>query len=76
MNVISGSSETETFRTSRLYSLFSRVVNYGNILKRISSLSIAGPEAIAEVHTKGGQTNKKESTATQMCDTIALDDFI
>ena len=72
---VSESLDIESFRSQRAYTLFSRVVNYSEILRRISFINIAGSEAIAEVHTVA-QIHNKESTVTQMCDTVTLDNFI
>ena len=46
---VSAASDTETLKSQRLYSMFSRIVNYGAILKGITSITLAGREAVAEV---------------------------
>ncbi|TVY47237.1 Non-reducing polyketide synthase [Lachnellula occidentalis] len=67
--------DTETIRMSRAYRLFSRVVNYPSILKGISSLTIAGNEALAELELPAA-LKTDESSAVRSCDTIALDNFV
>lgn len=68
-------SETETLRSKRAYGLFSRIVRYAELLKGISSITLGESEASAVIDVPIG-ANTKDSEATGLCDTVAIDAFI
>lgn len=72
---ISAASDTETLKSQRLYSMFSRIVSYGAILKGITSITLAGREAVAEVDVPPN-ASAQASSAGSICDTAVLDNFI
>jgi acyl transferase domain-containing protein/acyl carrier protein len=70
-------SETaERLKTTRIYGLFSKVVNYEPFLKSISSIILDETEAVATVQLSEGQPGREESAAWHRCDAPLLDAFI
>ena len=67
--------ETEKLKSKRAYELFSRIVSYAELLKGISSITLGDCEALAMIDVPL-HANTNDSTATSLCDTIALDTFI
>ena len=66
---------TEKLKAKRAYELFSRIVSYAELLKGISSITLGEWEALATIDVPlHGNTN--DSSATGLCDTVALDTFI
>ena len=66
---------TEKLKAKRAYELFSRIVSYAELLKGISSITLGEWEALAIIDVPlHGNTN--DSSATGLCDTVALDTFI
>lgn len=68
-------SSTETLKNRRIYGMFSRIVNYGTILKGITSIILAEREAVAEIEMPPS-ISSLGSTAGSICDTATLDNFI
>ena len=68
-------SETETLKSKRAYGLFSRIVRYAELLKGISSITMGDSEASAIIDVPLG-ANTSDSSATALCDCVALDAFI
>lgn len=67
--------DVEKLKSKRAYELFSRIVRYAELLKGISSITMGQSEALAKIDVPlRGSTD--DSTATGLCDTIALDAFI
>lgn len=58
------------------YTLFSRVVEYADLLKGISSITFAPGQAVAEIRVPGELSNESESTVERFMDAISLDTFI
>ena len=67
---------SEKLMAGRAYALFSRVVNYSEALRGISQVSILDNHAVAEIKRPRTPVSSTESTAVQICDTVALDTFI
>ena len=68
-------SETEKLKSKRAYELFSRIVRYAELLKGISAITMGDSEALAKIDVPF-RGSYDDSTATGLCDTIALDAFI
>lgn len=73
---LSADQDTDTLRKQRAYGLFSRIVNYGEVLKGIASITISKFEAIADIEIPPQSSQANESTVTGICDTVILDNFI
>lgn len=67
--------EVEKLKSKRAYELFSRIVVYAELLKGISSITLGESEALAMIDVPL-HSNTNDSSATGICDTIALDTFI
>lgn len=67
--------ETEKLKSKRAYELFSRIVRYAELLKGISSIIMGNSEALAIIDVPLHR-GSEDSTATGLCDTVALDTFI
>ena len=67
--------DNEKLKSKRAYELFSRIVRYAEVLKGISSITMGQSEALAKVVVPF-RASTDDSTATGLCDTIALDAFI
>ena len=63
-------------RKKRAYDLFSRVATYDGFLQGISSITISGTEAVAEIMILREQPSRYESTVVQTCDAVSFDNFI
>ena len=68
--------DAEKLQSRRAYDQFSRVVNYSDFLKGISSITISGTEAIAKIDVQPNQPSQEESTVTSFCEAVAMDNFI
>lgn len=66
----------EKLNSGRAYSLFSRVVDYAQCLRGISSITMLGPHAVAQVKRPDVPVDTKESTAVSGADTVMSDTFI
>ncbi|KAL8770525.1 MAG: hypothetical protein Q9209_003781 [Squamulea sp. 1 TL-2023] len=66
---------SESLWKEKAYMVFSRVVDYSDIFKGISTMKFADTEAIADVDVPS-QASTSETTALKSCDTISLDIFI
>ncbi|KAL9127950.1 MAG: hypothetical protein Q9217_003263 [Psora testacea] len=75
MRQIKEQSGTEMLRSKRAYGLFARIVSYAEILKGISSIILGQSEALAMIDVPI-QGNTNDSSATGLCDSVALDTFI
>ena len=79
LKAFSARLDTETLKQGLVYKLFSRVVNYNDLLKGISTISLSmsdsNLEALAEIAIPE-DPNKEDSTAMHICDTLALDTFL
>lgn len=70
-------SGTEQLMSNRAYSLFSHVVQYADFFQAISHIILDGTEAIAEIDlSDAAEIAFDQSTATQYCETVAIDTFI
>ncbi|PTB42568.1 hypothetical protein M441DRAFT_136945 [Trichoderma asperellum CBS 433.97] len=58
------------------YALFSRVVEYADLLKGISSITLAPGQAVAEIEVPAETFACHESTVDRFMDAISLDTFI
>lgn len=67
--------ETEKLKSKRAYELCSRIVRYAKLLKGISSIILGDSEALAMIDVPP-RPRANDSTATGLCDTVALDTFI
>ena len=76
MRVLSADPNTETLRKQRAYGLFSRIVNYEEVLRGISSITLSKYEAMADIELPPRSSQPNESTVTNICDTVTLDNFI
>ena len=66
---------TEKLKSKRAYELFSRIVTYAELLKGISSITLGESEALATIDVPLHR-DTNDSSATGLCDTVALDTFI
>lgn len=66
----------EKLMETRAYALFSRVVNYADILRGISHITILDSHAVAQIKRPAVTVSDAESTAAKICDTVSLDTFI
>lgn len=76
IRMLSTDPNTETLRKQRAYGLFSRIVNYGEVLKGIASITLSKYEAMADIEIPPQSSQPNESTVTSICDTVILDNFI
>ncbi|GAB1313206.1 hypothetical protein MFIFM68171_03416 [Madurella fahalii] len=78
INALNKDPNTERFKTATAYALFSRVVEYGNLLRGISSITLGGKqEALAQIKVpQTTWTMLNESTVTDFYDAVTLDTFI
>ena len=76
IKMLTADPDTETLRKQRAYGLFSRIVNYGAMLKGIVSITLSKFEAMAEIEIPPQSSQPNESTVTKICDTVILDNFI
>ena len=67
---------TEKLQRNRAYGLFSQVVHYADFLQGISSITLDGHQAVADIELPKADIGSTESSATQYCDCIAIDTFI
>lgn len=70
-----GQSGNEKLKSKRAYELFSRIVCYADFLKGISSITLGESEALAMIDVPLSNSTD-DSSATGLCDTVALDTFI
>lgn len=75
VSALHASNDHETLRKNRIYSLFSRVVSYGANLKGMQAIHLSQKECVAEVYGHP-QPSAEASTASSICDTATLDNFI
>ncbi|PYH99806.1 ketoacyl-synt-domain-containing protein [Aspergillus ellipticus CBS 707.79] len=68
--------DAEKLRTRRAYSLFSRIVDYGELLQGITTITLGTNQAVAEVKVPCVTFAHQESTAADIVDARALDTFI
>ena len=72
---IQNSTDLESLRQSKAYMVFSRVVDYSEIFKGISSIKFAETEALAHVNFPP-RPPTSETTTLKSYDTISLDIFV
>ena len=72
---IQAASSAEILKSSRIYGIFSRIVDYGTVLKGMSSITIVGGEAVAEVETPPNISGQASSVGS-ICDSATLDNVI
>ncbi|KAJ8129801.1 hypothetical protein O1611_g3828 [Lasiodiplodia mahajangana] len=65
--------KAERLMGTRAYELFSRVANYGEVLRGISSISMSDNQAVAEIQLAPDQIGHVESTDVGTCNAISLD---
>lgn len=70
------SHSTEKLMSKRAYGLFSQVVHYADFLQGITSVYLNKTQAVADVDIPLADLGADETTATKICDTVALDVFI
>ncbi|KAL9092262.1 MAG: hypothetical protein Q9165_004436 [Trypethelium subeluteriae] len=69
-------ANVEKLLSIRAYALFGSVVDYAPFFRGITSIKLGEREAISEVRLPIEQPGRQESTAWQLCDTVAIDTFI
>ena len=67
------SGELEILRKDKVYKMFSRVVNYSVIFRKISVIKWAGTEAVAEVEVP---CSESDNTSADLCSAVSLDAFL
>ncbi|KAK8117055.1 uncharacterized protein PG998_005336 [Apiospora kogelbergensis] len=67
---------TEKLMGKRAYGLFSQVVTYSEFLRGISSITMDGRQAMADIQLSSGHMGETDSSAIDLCDTVATDNFI
>ncbi|KAL8782625.1 MAG: hypothetical protein Q9213_005212 [Squamulea squamosa] len=75
ISFVRANDSCEVLKHNRAYGLFSHVVNYGDNLRGINSISLIENESIAEVSVPP-RISAESSTAGSICDTAVLDNFI
>lgn len=68
--------DAERLRTATAYSIFSRVVEYSELLRGISSITMGTRQALAQIKVPKSTFEAQESTVTDFYDAITLDTFI
>ncbi|KAL7952523.1 putative polyketide synthase [Trichoderma compactum] len=58
------------------YSLFARVVEYAELLRGITSITLSPGQAVAKIEVPAETVNRHESTVEHFMDAISLDTFI
>ena len=76
MNELLANPNVEKLKCKRAYGLFSRVVQYGNLLQGISYVTLAEGQAAAEINIPEVNADVTESTVTEICNSVTLDTFI
>ncbi|PWY75480.1 ketoacyl-synt-domain-containing protein [Aspergillus heteromorphus CBS 117.55] len=66
----------EKLLTRRAYSLFSRVVEYGELLQGITTITLGTNQAVAQIRVPSVTFARQESTAADILDARTLDTFI
>ncbi|KAK0716599.1 BcPKS16, polyketide synthase [Apiosordaria backusii] len=65
--------ESENFKSTRAYNLFSCVVDYDDFFKGIKTIALNENEAVATISLPNDQPGRDDSTAWEMCDAVLLD---
>ncbi|QKX53212.1 uncharacterized protein TRUGW13939_00288 [Talaromyces rugulosus] len=65
----------ERFMTRTAYSLFSRIVEYNDILQGISSITLGCNQAVADIQVPDTAFDNNESSANHFMDAAAIDTF-
>lgn len=69
--------EADRITANRAYTLFSRVVTYDGVMRGIQQVFMMGNQAVADVRRPAvAPRGAAESSAVQICDSVALDTFI
>ncbi|OOF91380.1 hypothetical protein ASPCADRAFT_177383 [Aspergillus carbonarius ITEM 5010] len=76
ITALRNSANTEKLLTCRAYSLFSRVVDYGELLQGITSIVLGDNQAVAQINVPNVTFAQQESTAADIADARTLDTFI
>ncbi|PWY93856.1 ketoacyl-synt-domain-containing protein [Aspergillus sclerotioniger CBS 115572] len=76
MTALRNNPNTEKLLTCRAYSLFSRVVDYGELLQGITSIVLGENQAVAQINIPSATFTQQESTAADIADARTLDTFI
>ncbi|KAK3713681.1 hypothetical protein LTR37_008375 [Vermiconidia calcicola] len=76
MHEFTSRGAAESLLTKRAYGLFSRVVNYHDFLRGITSISIDGSEAVAKIVLPTNQPEQEGSSAVSFCEAVVMDNFI
>jgi acyl transferase domain-containing protein/acyl carrier protein len=66
----------ERLMTRTAYSLFSRVVDYGDLLQGISNITLGTKQAVAQIKVPSTTFTNSESTVSEFFDAITLDTFV
>ena len=76
LDTLSSSESAEKLKSSRIYGLFAKVVQYAPFLKSISSIVVNGNEAMAAVKLTEEELHRDQSTAWHRYDAALMDAFI
>ncbi|KAK4184787.1 Non-reducing polyketide synthase ascC [Podospora australis] len=66
----------EKLRTGTAYSLFSRIVEYADLMRGISTITLVNRQALAQIVVPKSSFAQKESSVSDFYDAISLDTFI
>ncbi|KAH8900522.1 polyketide synthase [Thozetella sp. PMI_491] len=76
INMLKRDPNNEKLGKRTAYSLFAKVVAYGDLLRGISSITMAHRQALAEIRVPDAPFTTSESTVSDMLDATTLDNFI
>ncbi|KPM35785.1 Conidial yellow pigment biosynthesis polyketide synthase, partial [Neonectria ditissima] len=68
--------DTEKLRKSTAYSLFSKIVEYADLLRGITSITLGQKQALAKIEVPKSTFATSESTVSDYYDAITLDTFV
>nr|BAZ95871.1 polyketide synthase [Fusarium sp. NBRC100844] len=68
--------DTEKLKKATAYALFSRIVEYSDLMRGITSITLGQKQALATIQVPNAAFASSESTVTDCFDAISLDTFI
>ncbi|KAH7118688.1 polyketide synthase [Dactylonectria estremocensis] len=68
--------DTEKLRKNTVYSLFSKIVEYSDLLRGIMSITLGQKQALAQIQVPKSTFATSESTVSDYYDAITLDTFV
>ncbi|KAF7562621.1 hypothetical protein G7046_g1520 [Stylonectria norvegica] len=68
--------DAEKLRKTTAYSLFSKIVDYSDLLRGITSITLGQKQALAQIQVPKSTFTTSESSVSEFFDAIALDTFV